>query len=125
MIKITFPNSETQSAQCRTVVDFYTAIFQFDEEQLFRLASGNCAIIVHGNVRYEGRPGLTKMLKDIRHSGLDSVSIDNMIADTKHAAINGIIVLKNGSQVSFADFLTFSAEQKIQQVDAYPVVTSR
>jgi hypothetical protein len=124
MIKLTFPESKEQSAEYSRVVDFYEAIFRLDETALFRLVTDDCTYIVHGNVSWEGKPGLAKMLNTIKQNSLSHVRVDNMVADKNHAAINGIVFLARGARISFAEFLTFSPEQKIRHVDAYPILTS-
>lgn len=124
MIKVTFPNSENQSAEYRTVVDFYKAIFKLDQAQLFQVVTDDCIFVVHGSVSYEGKSGLAKMLDAVKVSGTEDVKIDIIVVDKKHAAINAVVVLKDGSQVACGDILTFSPEQKIQRVDSHAVPTS-
>lgn len=121
MIKTTIPNTQSKPAEYRIVTDFYNAIFQLDEARLFKLAVVDCTYVVHGAETWKGKSGLKKMLEAIKQSGLDQVKIDNIVADRRHAAINGIVTLKDGTQLAYAEFLTFSPEHKIKRVDAYAI----
>lgn len=123
MIKTKFPNIEDRPAEHRLIVDFYQAIFALDEARLFQLVADNCSYVAHGIEDYEGKPGLKKMLETVQKDGFDHVWIDSIVADKKHAAIKGVIVLQNGIQLACSEFLTFSPGPKIQRVDAYAVVT--
>lgn len=122
-----FPTNCGNSPKSLAIIDFYKLLFTSDIDEIRGFVSDNFVYKVHGLGVYEGDQGLLKLVQEIDRNKVQRLEIENVLSHGKYVAAHGRSVLRDGSELVFGEFFTFSSHGKnalIVRVDSYTVMTS-
>ncbi|WP_285653038.1 nuclear transport factor 2 family protein [Allomuricauda sp. NBRC 101325] len=76
-----------------------------------------------GDIPIEGKQGFREALEQMKHNKVAELTIDRIITHGKEAAVNGDMLMENGSVFGFSDFYDFSSAKgtKVKKIVSYVI----
>lgn len=104
--------------------DFNIAFAKNDLEQVLENLTDNIRWMVVGDQLLEGKESVAKMLEQTGKSKATELTINNVITHGNVGAVDGILILEDGSSYAYCDVCRFSShakDAKIKEITSYVI----